>query len=582
MTFNGLNEKEYQMQLKYFNDYYGAEFRFGQGTEELLDMINKYSIDGDLIDFGSGSNIYFWLIAFNDITKVKCVDISKEAFYINEQIKNKEIIGKSFDYPMDKYDKSLDEVLKIKVDYYIKDMLNGDSIFTKKANNVSQFGLLGLCKTKDKYFKNFKRLFSSLKENGVFLGANWIFSESYGINKKFKNDYLDEIMIEELATSLNSECLYVKKVKIKDDPNYDYVLIYAIRKHRQYSMMDIQKMRLINNGVLNKFENVDDCVISLLGIQSQYYNYALISLYNRVKKMNLNCLSKNKNIIKSWGQRTTLHLYHKKDYNMISSLYADKYNWIKKYAKGLDINLNEYLDLINNYMKKKGIATKNEIENILPEKYRKDIMQWSGLLIEATYQKLIYGIINDKDEKIYKINDIAENDFDINDLFERYFKYYGPATISDFLHWSGFRKCDIANEINNFISNKHYINFEEEKYYYIGKLPNIKQYKCDNYIALGKFDPLLVSYNNKKWILDNYDSRFIWKKAGQIEGVIINGKGIIGTWHYILKNNKVIFNVNLLNNNIDENKLEKSFKLIVKFLNCKDFLINYIRRNSNE
>ena len=132
MTFNGLNEKEYQMQLKYFNDYYGAEFRFEQGTEELLDMINKYSIDGDLIDFGSGSNIYFWLIAFNDITKVKCVDISKEAFYINEQIKNKEIIGKSFDYPIDKYDKSLDEVLKIKVDYYIKDMLNGDSIFTKK------------------------------------------------------------------------------------------------------------------------------------------------------------------------------------------------------------------------------------------------------------------------------------------------------------------------------------------------------------------------------------------------------------------------------------------------------------------
>ena len=33
---------------------------------------------------------------------------------------------------------------------------------------------------------------------------------------------------------------------------------------------------------------------------------------------------------------------------------------------------------------------------------------------------------------------------------------------------------------------------------------------------------------------------------------------------------------------IDENKLEKSFKLIAKFLNCEDFLINYVRRNSDE
>ena len=312
------------------------------------------------------------------------------------------------------------------------------------------------------------------------------------------------------------------------------------------------------------------------------YNYALISLYNRVKKLDLNYLPKNKNIIKSWGQRTTLHLYHKKDYNMISSLYADKYNWVKKYAKHLDIDLNEYLELINDYMKEKNIATKNEIENILPEKNRKDIMQWSGLLIETTYQKLIYGIVNDKDEKIYKANDIEENDFDINNLLERYFKYYGPATISDFLHWSGLRKCDMAKEINNFVSNNHYIDLDNEKYYYAGKLPNIRQCKNNNYIVLGKFDPLLVSYNNKKWILDNYDSKVIWKEAGQIEGIIIKSKGIVGTWHYILKNNKIIFNVKLLDNNINENKIEKELKLVAKFLKQKDFLINYVRGNSNE
>ena len=579
MNFSNLNDKEYQIQLKYFNDYYGAEFRKGQGTEELLDMIKKYSIDGSLIDFGSGSNIYFWLLAFNNINKALCVDISKEAFYINEQIKNKELMGKSFNYPINKYNKELDDVLKINIDYYIKDMLNGDSYFNKKANNVSQFGLLGLCKTKESYFKNFKRLFFSLKEEGIFLGANWIFSESYSKKKKFKNDYLSEEMIKELATSLNSECLYVKKIKIKNDSNYDYVLIYSIKKHKQYTLLDIQKMRLINNGVLNKFTNVEDCIISLLGIQSQYYNYALISLFNRVEKLDLNYLPKNENIIKSWGQRTTVHLYHKKDYNMISSLYVDKFNWIKKYAKHLNVNLSEYLELINSYMKENSVATKNELEKILPEEYRKDIMQWSGLLIEATYQKIIYGIVNDKDEKIYKKNDIVENDFNIYDLIERYFKYYGPATIKDFLHWSGLRKQDVDEYLRLFVSVYYYIDLNGEKYYYVDELPDIKKYKTNDYIVLGKFDPLLVSYSNKKWILNDYDSKVIWKEAGQIEGVILNNKGIIGIWHYVFKNNKVVFNVKLLkdDNSINKDKIEKRLKRIAKFLKKQELIINYVR-----
>ena len=71
MDFNKINFLEYEKQLKYFNEYYGAEFKFNQGTEQILDMINNYSISGTLIDFGSGSNIYFWLAAFNNIKNIK-------------------------------------------------------------------------------------------------------------------------------------------------------------------------------------------------------------------------------------------------------------------------------------------------------------------------------------------------------------------------------------------------------------------------------------------------------------------------------------------------------------------------------
>lgn len=89
MNLTDINQIEYKKQLTYFYKYYGAEFRKGQGTEYILNMIKKFSNEGTLIDFGSGSNIYFWLIAFNQINYALCVDISKEAFYINECIRKK-------------------------------------------------------------------------------------------------------------------------------------------------------------------------------------------------------------------------------------------------------------------------------------------------------------------------------------------------------------------------------------------------------------------------------------------------------------------------------------------------------------
>ena len=114
-----------------------------------------------------------------------------------------------------------------------------------------------------------------------------------------------------------------------------------------YSNLDLQKLRLYNNGLIDKFESADMCVESLIGIQCQYQNYALISIYNRT---NYKCnIFSNNNLIKSWGQRTTLHIYHKNDYNLISDLYRQSDNWVYKYAKHLKIDYSKYLNSITDF-----------------------------------------------------------------------------------------------------------------------------------------------------------------------------------------------------------------------------------------
>lgn len=229
MNFDKIDKEEYKKQLKYFNDYYGSPFREGQGTEEILELINKYACDGTLIDFGSGSNIYFWLLAFENIEKVLCVDISKEAFFLNEQIRRKELYPNSCEYVIKKYDKNFDDTLKIRVDYLICDVLHSSINNTIKYNNVSQFGLLGLCKSEKEYISNLKKLYNLLEKDGTLLGANWCFSESYSKMMGFNNNYLSEKMIQDFSKKQNCKILVVKKVPIANDQNYDYVLIYAIK-----------------------------------------------------------------------------------------------------------------------------------------------------------------------------------------------------------------------------------------------------------------------------------------------------------------------------------------------------------------
>ena len=229
MKFDKIDKEEYKKQLKYFNDYYGSPFREGQGTEEILELINKYACNGTLIDFGSGSNIYFWLLAFKNIEKVLCVDISKEAFFINEQIRRKVLYPNSCDYVIKKYDKNFDDILKIHVDYLICDVLHSSINNASKYNNVSQFGLLGLCRSEKEYISNLKKIYNLLEKDGTLLGANWCFSESYSKRMGFNNNYLSEKMIQDFSKKQNCKISVVKKVPIANDINYDYVLIYVLK-----------------------------------------------------------------------------------------------------------------------------------------------------------------------------------------------------------------------------------------------------------------------------------------------------------------------------------------------------------------
>lgn len=219
---------EYKTQLKYFTDYYGSDFKPEQGTEEILRMINVFSRNGKLIDFGSGSNIFFWLIVMKNIDKVICVDQSKEALYINEQIRNGILIPKSYNFISKMYNRDLSSLYKLKPVYLVEDIFKNDLELKDEYENVSQFGLLGLAQDAETYKKMFLKLWKYVKKNGVFLGANWLFSNVYAEEKGYSNNYLNCNFIEGLAEEVHGALVENRIIEIKNDKNYSDVILYAM------------------------------------------------------------------------------------------------------------------------------------------------------------------------------------------------------------------------------------------------------------------------------------------------------------------------------------------------------------------
>jgi hypothetical protein len=220
-----LDPLKVQEQRTYFKNYYGSDFRNGQGLDEITDMVSRYSIPDTWIDLGGGTSTFIWLPAFRKIKEATSVDKSLESACVQKGVRLSPPSG-CYTHILNRYNKTASEMNKIPISYLQLDLFD-DFIVHKKYNNISQFGLLGLSRTKDKYCKQLVKLSAFMDSGSVFFGANWVFSNDYAKKQGFVNMYLDTLLIENIASKNKWMLLYNKRIKIIDDPCYDAVIIYA-------------------------------------------------------------------------------------------------------------------------------------------------------------------------------------------------------------------------------------------------------------------------------------------------------------------------------------------------------------------
>lgn len=343
--------------------------------------------------------------------------------------------------------------------------------------------------------------------------------------------------------------------------------------------------RLYNSHILNRLDTFEDVAQSLFGVQAQIANASAIAYSVRVNKPQYTRYLesfKNMRLIRLWGIRTTLHSYYIDDWSLVLSQVSTTENWFSKKMKKLGINIEDLIEqavnIINgtdyfdrDYLIKGGIAA----DYLGP---------WGDLLIELNNRGYLCHTISDNsNKKLFKntkyfFEACKKHDFPIDDNVKReiairYFRAYGPATVHDFAHWLG---CSIGQA-----SSYIYLICEElckikcvDQTYYVPKKDYDRYRQVYRKFSrsrqcwlLPKFDPLLLAYNEKEWLVEEKYQKYVWKTAGHVEGVVVQNWKAVATWKYVLKRGAIDYDIVLFEQNspINMDSLYKRCTEIAKF-----------------
>lgn len=214
----------------YLINSYKRDFISNQGIEHIFDMIHQYSVFGEWLDLGSGSCSIFWKIGSRVSNSILAVDLDPEIEIIIDELFREQFSEGCFKHFMNEYGVSPSELYSTQVRYEADELLDNDLSQYRGYDMVTQFGLLGLCKNEDEFILKTNQILQTIKENGIYLAANWIFSKSYSKSKGFSNNYITIDLLKNFAFKHKLKVLEMKEIIIENDADYDKVIIYAFQK----------------------------------------------------------------------------------------------------------------------------------------------------------------------------------------------------------------------------------------------------------------------------------------------------------------------------------------------------------------
>lgn len=309
---------------------------------------------------------------------------------------------------------------------------------------------------------------------------------------------------------------------------------------------ELVRLRLLNQRIAQTtFETPSEVVAWLGAVQAQDYLGALWAVGLRTRQAAEGAVEQalaNRSIVRTWPMRGTLHFVAPADARWMLKLLAPRI--LKRHAQRqlLQYGVDDAMvarckDLITSALQGGRQLTRDEMYRVLdvggiPMPNQRGLQ----ILWRVAQEGLIcFGPRKGKQQTFVLLDDWVpaarplERDEALGELVGRYMTSHGPATLQDFVWWSGLTLADAKVGLE--LAKPHLVQevVDGQAYWLPRATPALSDLPRSAFL-LPNFDEYLVGYRNREHVIAPAHSKHVVTRNGILSASIIWEGQVVGVW----------------------------------------------------
>ena len=323
---------------------------------------------------------------------------------------------------------------------------------------------------------------------------------------------------------------------------------------------DIIRHRLLNQQIAaTQFKQPDEIVSWMVAMQSQEYNSAKWAIGLRLPGNTDKTIEHAFNagtILRTHLLRPTWHFVTPADIRWILKLTAPRVHIFNAFGYRLEKLDAKTFKHSNDVIARALEGGKHLTRNVLAAELDRAKITASGIrltciMMYAELEGIIcsgprvgkqftYALL---EERVPKVKKLFSKEEALAVLALRYFSSRSPATLKDFVWWSGLTVKDAKESIAMLPKDFERKTIEDQEYIY-APLSSDKISLAKATFLMPNFDEYGISYKDRSILKGNKDTHnFITKNGGSIPTLVVDGQ-TAGTWKPTTKKNKTTVETN--------------------------------------